>query len=51
MKIKKMYIEQITIHFSTKRKPIQVVGGSAQELFDQKAYHNDVVLAGVRNVS
>jgi len=38
-----MYIESIEIHFTTKKAPIQVVGGSAQELFDQKAYHNDVV--------
>lgn len=36
MKIKKMYIEQITIHFSTKRAPM------VEDL--------EKVLAGVRNV-
>lgn len=45
-----MYIESIENHFTTKKAPIQVVGGSAQELFDQKTYHNDVVLVGDRNV-
>ena len=35
------YVKHIEIHFTTKRKPIKVVGASAQELFDQKAYHND----------
>ena len=37
MKIKKMYIEQITIHFSTKRAPM------VDEL--------EKILAGDRNVS
>jgi len=38
-----MYIEQITIHFTTKKAPMKVFGAEAQRVFDEKAYEKNTV--------